>query len=479
MPIRLTAAQYRIIALVVVVAALSSGVSLKYFWRAFPEASIDLRVNRDDSAPLATKFLRDRGFRVDAYLHAAIFAYDDDAKVYLERTQGLDRMNQLTRGPIRLWRWSHRWFKPQQIEEFRVDVTPTGEVVGFEHAIPEAAAGANLDQAAARMIAERFLREVMKRDLGDLEFAEAESNKRPARTDHTFTWKQKSAQLGDGSWRIQAEVDGDQVAGYEEFLKIPEQWSRDYEKLRSRNNMAQLVDEVLWILLTVAMAIMLIRRLIDRRSLPVRLSVGFGTAMAVLHFLNEMNTFSLAKFSYRTTDPYSSFVAGYVRDGLLDAVGTGTLFFLLIAASEPAYRQGFPALISLRRCFSWQGLRSRSFFMANVVGIGLTFFFFAYQTIFYLAANKLGAWAPAETKFSNELNTRLPWVAALYIGSLAALSEEMQFRAFAVPFLKKLTRSWPLALVLSAFNWGFLHSAYPNQPFFIRGVEVGVAGVII
>ena len=51
--------------------------------------------------------------------------------------------------------------------------------------------------------------------------------------------------------------------------------------------------------------------------------------------------------------------------------------------------------------------------------------------------------------------------------------------AFAVPFLKKLTRSWPLALVLSAFNWGFLHSAYPNQPFFIRGVEVGVAGVII
>lgn len=478
MPIRLTSADYKVIAISAVVAMASVGVGIKFFWRVFPEASIEFRVNRDDSAPLALKFLSERGIRPEGYRHAARFDYEGETKVYLERTQGLERMNRLTRGPIRLWRWSHRWFKPQQKEEFRVDVTPAGGVSGFEHEIPESAPGADLDLAQAREIAETFLREVMKRDLGDLEFVETETQKRLARTDHAFTWKQKSVDLGEGSARVEVEVFGDQVAGYREFVKVPEQWSRDYQKLRSRNLSAQMVAQVFFILLSVAMLIFLIQRLRDR-DVPLRMSLGFGLVAALLYFLGVLNTFSLEEFDYRTTDAYSSFLAGYVRDGLLAAMGLGAVIFLLVAGSEPVYRQSYPGLISLRRYLSWPGLRTRSFLMANVVGIALTFFFFAYQILFYLAANKLGAWAPAEVPFSDLLNTRFPWVTVLFIGFYPAVSEEMQFRAFAIPFLKKILRSTPVALVVAAFVWGFLHSAYPNQPFYIRGVEVGLGGVLV
>ena len=477
MPIKLTSAEYKVIAIAVGVAAISLGVGVKYFWLAFPEAAIEFRVNRDDSEPLARQFLARRGIRLEGYRHVAIFRYDEEAKVYLERAQGLERMSALTRGPVRLWRWSHRWFKPQQQEEFSVDVTPAGEVVGFTHEIPEAAAGANLEEAGARDIAERFLREVMKRDVADLEPVEGGPERRPARTDYSFTWKQKSVDLGEGSLRIRVNMAGDQVAGYGEFVKIPEQWSRDYQRLRSRNQSAQMVAEVLWVLLCVAMAIELIQRLRDR-DVPAKLSLGFGMVAAVLLFLGKLNTFSLEEFSYRTTDSYSSFITGYLRDGLLSSLGVGALIFLLVASSEPVYRQSYPQLISLRRYLSWPGLRSRSFFVANVIGIGLTFFFFAYQTVFYLVANKLGAWSPAEVNYSNLLNTRIPWVAVLFIGFLPAVSEELQFRAFAIPFLKRILRSGPLALVLAAFIWGFLHAAYPNQPFFIRGVEVGLAGIV-
>lgn len=478
MPIKLTSKQYQVIAIVVVVAVGSLGIGVKYFWRAFPEAAIEFRVNREGSEPLARSFLEARGARLQGYRHAAVFDYDDDSKVYLERTQGLERMNQLTKGPIRLWRWSHRWFKPQQKEEFRIDVTPAGEVVGFDHEIPETAPGASLEGTAAREIAEKFLRDVVRRDPSALEFVEAETEKRPARADHEFTWKQKDVDLGDGSLRVQVEVDGDQVAGYREFVKVPEQWSRDYERLRSRNNSAQIVDEVFFGFLFVAMVILLIARLRDR-DVPVRMSLGFGLVAAVLNFLGQMNDFSIAQFAYRTTDSYSSFMAGYVQRSLLSALGIGAWIFFLVASSEPAYRQGFPRLPSLRRTFSWQGVRARPFFMANVVGIGMTFFFFAYQTIFYLTANQLGAWAPSDVNYSDLLNTRIPWVWVLFIGFMPAVSEEMQFRAFAIPFLKKLFRSGPLALVLAAFIWGFLHSAYPNQPFFIRGVEVGLGGIVI
>jgi len=478
MPNKLTSSDSKTIVVGVFIAAISLAIGIKYFSRAFPEASIQFRVNRDDSAPLAQKFLAERGFKLAGYRHAATFDYDDQAKVYIERTQGVERMNGLTRGPIHLWRWSHRWFKPQQQEEFRVAVTPASEVVGFDHEVPEAAPGANLDQASARTIAEAFLTGVMHRNLDDLEFVESETEKRPARADHDFTWKQKSVDLGEGSLRLEVVVDGDQVAGYREFVKVPEQWTRDYEKLRSRNNAAGSVDFVFMILLCVAMLVFLVRRLRDR-DVPVRMAVAFGAVAAVLYLLGELNSFSLTEFGYQTTDSYSSFVTSFVWDTLLKAVGFGAAIFLLVAASEPMYRESYPNQVSLRRYFSWQGLRSRSFFIANIVGITLTFFFFAYQTVFYLAADKLGAWAPVEVPFTDLLNTRFPWVTVLFIGFFPAVSEETVFRAFSIPFLRKFLRSLPLAVVLSAFVWGFGHATYPNQPFFIRGLEVGLGGIVM
>ena len=60
MPVRLTSTEYRIIALAVAISAISLAITLKYFWRAFPEASIDFQVNREDSRQLAEKFLTER-----------------------------------------------------------------------------------------------------------------------------------------------------------------------------------------------------------------------------------------------------------------------------------------------------------------------------------------------------------------------------------------------------------------------------------
>ena len=67
----------------------------------------------------------------------------------------------------------------------------------------------------------------------------------------------------------------------------------------------------------------------------------------------------------------------------------------------------------------------------------------------------------------------------LFGGFLPAVSEEFLFRMFAIPFLRKVTRSIVVAVILAGFIWGFGHAGYPQQPFYIRGVEVGIGGVAL
>ncbi len=153
--------------------------------------------------------------------------------------------------------------------------------------------------------------------------------------------------------------------------------------------------------------------------------------------------------------------------------------FVLAAGAEPLYREAFPNQVSIGCLFTPRGLRTKRFLLGAILGITLTGIFIAYQTGFYIVAYRFGAWSPADVPYSDLLNTKFPWAFVLFGGFFPAVSEEFLFRLFAIPFLRKVTRNWVAALVLAGFIWGFGHAAYPQQPFFIRGVEVGMGGIAL
>lgn len=500
--IRLDRRDARLILIAVVIAAASLWVALRYFHLAFPEASIDFRVTDAQAAGIARAFLAGRGLHTAGWRHASRFNYDDDAKVFLERELGLARTAGVLRTRVHLWRWQQRWFQPLVREEMRVDVTPAGQVVGFDHPIAEAAPGARLAPAAAQALAERFLTQSMGLNLDQLSLVGSSRLERPNRSDYLFTWRDRAPlasgpnlppEVAAAEYRREVRVQGDAIGAYREFLHVPDTWLRGYRQLRSQNDAAGRIDAALIVLLGLALLAALFDRL-RRGDVRWRVAAWVGGAGAVLSFLAALNGLSQDRFAYATTQSYSAFFTRALLSAVLDAFAVGVFLAVLTAAAEPLYRRRFLAQPLLSSFLSWRGVRSKVFLRSVILGIMLAFFFFAYQTVFYLIANHLGAWAPADVPYDALLNTRFPWIFVLLGGFFPAIFEEFMFRMGAIPLFEGWLarrgdarggglsfRSWTLwiAVVAAAFIWGFGHSTYPNEPFFIRGVEVGIGGVVL
>jgi len=478
MKVRFGRSDSRFLAICLLLFTATVWYSVRNFHRAFPEASIDFRVSRTEGESMASGFLGAQHFDLTGYRLASSFTFDEDAKTFLEREAGLERANRIMGTRVRLWRWSYRWFRPLQKEEFRADVTPRGEVVGFRHELPEDAARPAISSDQARALAENFLRTQLHRDPAAMDFVETSEAARPHRIDRAFTWKERDFSLNGSDYRVEITTLGNEAGSYREYLKVPEQWTRDYQRMRSKNEAASTVDLVFMSGLVVGLVIVIVMR-VRGHDILWRRAATVGIIGMALSFLSSLNQMPLQEFNYPTTDSYSSFMLRLVLNGALSALAAGGFLFVLTAGAEPLYREMFPGQLSVGNLFSVRGLRTKRFFLGAVLGLTLTGIAVAYQTGFYLAAYKLGAWSPADVPYDDLLNTRFPWAFVLFGGFFPAVSEEFLFRMFAIPFLRKLFRSVVLAVVVAGFIWGFGHAAYPQQPFYIRGLEVGFDGVVV
>ena len=450
-----------------------------YFFRAFPEASVDFRVSRGEALKRAQNFVSGQGENINGYRSSIVFDVDENGKTYLERELGLQEANQLMSSTLNIWYWDVRFFRPEQEEEFDVRVSPSGNIVGYKHKVEESRAGASLDRADAQAKAQNFLNGKLGVNLSQWDFLpeEANSNKRPNRLDWSFTWEKHGFRAKDAPYRLQATLYGDKVGGSEEFLLVPEAWKRDFERLRSGNDTLAAVFTVPYILI-LGMAVWLAIRLTNRGQTSWRGAILLGALVAALLFLQNLNSWPLWSATYDTNAAYGSFIALKLGSALLLSVFTALTITLVLPAAEPLYRASQPRQLQLAKTFTLRGLRSKEFFSAAVVGLSFAAAHIGYVVAFYVVASHFGAWAPQEISYEETVNTAFPWISGAAIGLLASTNEEFTFRLFAIPFFARLTRSRWIAVIVPAFLWGFLHSNYPQEPAYIRGIEIGLIGIV-
>jgi membrane protease YdiL (CAAX protease family) len=440
---------------------------------AFPEASIDLKLSKDQITARADSFLREQELKTDGFRNLTLFDPDDGARLFLEREVGLDEANRLMTERISVWRWRARWYRPPQKEEMVVWLSPDGRLVGFDHVIAETAPGARLKPDAAQAIAEAFL----ARQTGARQrLVEAQLQERPNRHDHVFTWEQEDLRVRDARYRRTIVIHGDRVGQFREFLHVPEQWTRDFAALRSKNELYSQIAQAFYVPLILCALGVLIQA-IRKKQVPWRPLILLSAAVGALMTASQWNNLPFFMDNAPTSASYRETLA----IGLLLAVGAGVgVFFYVVlaaAAGEPLYRAARPGGLTLRNLATARGIQTREFFRATVVGYGFAAAHLAFVVAFYLFGRRFGVWAPQDIQYSDLLSTSLPWIYPLTISVLASTSEEFWFRLFAIPLLKKWLRSTWIAVLIPAFVWGFLHANYPQQPGYIRGVEVGVIGV--
>jgi hypothetical protein len=476
---RLDGKDARVLVIWILAGLLGAGVAYKYFFQAFPEASVTFKVPRAEALEEARQFAAAQGAQLGGYDSSIVFDVDDTAKTYLEREVGLQQANQMMANQVHVWYWQTRFFLPLQKEEFDVRVDPAGGIVGYTHQREEAAPGARLDRAAAQAVAESFLRGTLHTDLSRYEFREEEANstERPNRRDWSFSWERRGFRAKDAPYRLNVTLAGDHVSGYAEYLKVPEAWIRDYDRLRTSNNFFEYIALIPYAFL-LGGCLFLIVSLGRQGLLEWRMGLALGIFLTALYFVMTMNQWPLDRAAYDTNNPYSSFLLSQMGQAVLISVVSAMLVVIAVVPGEPLYRRSQPGKIRLDVGFRLPGIRTREFFTANVIGICLAAAHIGYITVFYIVSRKLGAWAPQDLNYENVVSTYIPWVYPLTIGIYAATSEEFLFRLFAIPYLKRITKSKFWAVVLPAFMWGFLHSNYPQEPAYIRGIEVGLIGIV-
>lgn len=462
--------------LTVVVAALivvcSLYIRLEYD-KAFPQASIQLTLSRDTITGRAEQFLHQRGLKTAGFRQLTIFDPDDDARLYLERELGLERANQLMQRDVAIWRWRARWFRPPEQEEMLVYASPDGRITGLEHTIPEAAPGARLTHDQAFKLAQDF---VQGNSTAPGHIVEDRLEQRPNRNDYLFTWEQDGFRAKDATYRRTVVVQGDAVGRYLEFLYVPESWRWEFAGMRSRNELYASIAEAVWLPLILAALFLMVRGL-RNKQIAWRPLLRISGVVGILMILGQLNGLTLLVDRFPTSSPYIQTLLLIVLEAL--GAGVGVFFYIIVAgaAGEPLYRRRTLDPLSLTIAFTPQGLASGPFYRSVIVGYGFAAVHIAFLVAFYLAGRRFGVWSPQDVQYSDLLSTALPWIYPVAIASMASASEEFWFRLLAIPVLMGLVRVRSIAVIIPAFVWGFLHANYPQQPAWIRGVEVGLIGV--
>ncbi len=442
----------------------------------FPSAAINLSVSKADILKLAETWNSKLAYAKTNVIKSITFGCDDDVKTFLEYELGNESANQLMQKQIPVFYWYCAFKKEFDQEKMLMTISPAGELLFFDHVLPNDLALKTIAHEEARTKAFDFVLKQTGWLAQDCKLVEDNVDKQLHRDDYDFVWENQKADWKGAKLRASASYAGNIFSGYYKFLKLPESWERKYQTIRSYNNLLQTIATIFYSLLHLAAAFIFFRA-ITQGEMRWRFVLRCAAILTVICFLDNSNDLAAAISAY---DPHKSYSA-FLCMTAFNLVGSLPFSFIgiaiIVGAAESVYRWAFPDKPSWQEWFTLKALRSRYVISGLILGYATFGISIGYQILYYSLGEKLGFWCPLGVDKHEILTAAQPWFSALTLGVFASGAEELLYRVIMLGLCQKILKRFWLANILQAMAWGFMHSSYPQQPCYARGVELTIEGI--
>jgi hypothetical protein len=443
----------------------------------FPSASIDLKSSRSEILRLSDNWAREIGYQPDGAIKSTVFNYDDEGKTFLEHELGLTEANALMKDKVPIWYWSTRLCRPFKLDEFTTAISPSGKITSFDHSIENDKELPSIAHDQARAMASKFVEQKIGLSLSGYKSVEDGSTAQPHRTDHYFTWEDTKEDFKGAHLRTYIYISGNTVTAYNHFLYIPESWIRKFSEMRSYNKALEEVASVFYVIFNAATFFAFIW-MFTRGAIRWKVSLVLAGLVAIMDYLESINSMPNMIRNYTTTMSYNGYVLDIYISALWSALAQFLQTLMLAGAAEALYRLGAPAKVALEHTLSKLGLRTKQVITGLVAGHALFGIHLGWVIMYYLLGEPLHFWSPLEVRNVESLSTVVPAFSAANVGVTAAVTEELTYRVLGMTIFQKLVKNFWIANLLQAAAWAFMHSNYPQEPAYARGVELTAVGFL-
>ena len=445
--------------------------------QVFPSASIDLKCSKEEILHKSIAWAKAVGYDKTKTIDSTYFSEESSAKTFLEYEMGTEKANSLMLQEIPVWFWHTRLCKESEDEEFSADLSPSGALINLDHDIPNDTAMPSIAQDKAEVIAHDFVEKQVGMSLAKYKSIEKSSDVLAHRTDHSFTWEDQSHDYNGAHLRVEVGVSGKTVSSFNHFLHVPETWDRKFSTVRTYNSLLRSIADVFSSGLSAASGIAFIWAL-SSGNIRFKFAILAGCVFAFFGLTESLNNFSSVIASYNTSRPFSAFIFQSILGICLSPLGQFLYGAALWSTGEIVYRYFKPEKQSLEKLFFSTGLSAKSVIKGLLLGYVLCGIDLGWSATYYLTGYKFGYWCPMGVENYQTLSSYFPFLSAMHLGLSASSLEEVLYRVIGICLIQRATKSFWIANIVQAVVWGFMHSTYPQQPCYARGIELSASGML-